>query len=111
MNSTLKSVLLMIPFLVAAWFFQKSHDESIELSRRTESALHTAEVQLARALANGTDPRQLIESCARITGVACESNGDTVKMSFFPDESREKPYESRVWRVDGRNLKFIGLAE
>ncbi len=111
MNQYTKTVFTTIPFIVAAWYFQKSHDNSIELGRRAESALRTAEVRLAGALASGTDPRRLVESCTGITGITCKSNGDTVTMSFFPDESREKPYESRVWLINGRKLEFIGLAD
>lgn len=111
MNYTAKSVLMMIPFLFSAWFLQKNHEKSLELGKRAESALHAAEVRMARVLSDGVDARRLVESCEGIGGIVCESNGDTVTMSFFPDESREKPYESRMWRVNGHNLNFIGLAE
>lgn len=108
MNQYTKTVFTTIPFIVAAWYFQKSHDNSIELGRRAESALRTAEVRLAGALASGTDPRRLVESCTGITGITCKSNGDMITVAFYSDSKKE---EERVWRVNGHTLQFIGLAD
>lgn len=103
--------MITILTIVTAWFIQENHNKRIELGRQADSALHSVETRMTGALARGTDPRRLAESCAGIDGVTCESNGDTVTMPFFPDESREKPYESRRWRVNGHTLQFIGLAD
>ena len=111
MNQHTKTIDTTIPFLLTAWFFQESHNRRIQNDRESETAHHTIEVRMKGALAKGTSPLQLTESCAGIDGVTCESKGDTVTVSFFSGESRKKPYESRRWLINGHKLEFIGLAD
>ena len=97
----------------ATSFIFDDPDQRKELNERRVSALHTAKMRMSKALENGkTDPRRLIEICIGIPGVVCESNGDIITISFFPDGSLRKLYESEKWQVtNGHWLEYVGLVE